>query len=131
MSMAHPTSTLETRKRLPVLLLGTVQASSEADGHAIEQAFDHDHGPGATRWKAGKPGEQTITVAFELPCALEQVTIQVEEQDVPRTQRSSSPSRRMAPSLTGNGFARNLPLARTARPGRTRPGPFNRTTSRT
>ncbi len=86
MSMAHPTSTLETRKRLPVLLLGTVQASSEADGHAIELAFDHDHGPGATRWKAGKPGEQTITVAFDLPCALEQVTIQVEEQDVPRTQ---------------------------------------------
>ena len=86
MTMVHPRSRLEPRKRLPVLLLATVRASSEADGHAIELAFDDDHGSGATRWKAGKPGEQTITVAFGLPCTLEQVTMQVEEQDVARTQ---------------------------------------------
>ena len=78
-------STLEVPK-LAVLLVGTVQASSEADGHAIELAFDHDQGPGATYWKAGQPGDQTVTVAFEQPCTIEQVTLQVEERAVPRTQ---------------------------------------------
>jgi hypothetical protein len=80
-----PSSTLEAPV-LAVLLLGTVRASSEADGHAIELAFDHDHGTGATHWKAGEPGEQTITVAFEQRCTVEQVSMEVEEREVARTQ---------------------------------------------
>ena len=41
-------SMTEAPKLLPVLLLGTVQATSEADGHAVELAFDHDQGLGST-----------------------------------------------------------------------------------
>lgn len=80
-----PHSTLEAAP-MAVLLLGTVRATSEADGHAIEQAFDHDHGPGATHWRAGEPGEQTITVDFEQPCTIEQVSMELEEREVARTQ---------------------------------------------
>jgi hypothetical protein len=71
---------------LAILLLGTVRASSEADGHAIELAFDHDHGPGGTHWKAGEPGEQTISVDLEQPCTIEEVSMEVEEREVARTQ---------------------------------------------
>ena len=41
-------SMTEAPNLLPVLLLGTVQATSEADGHAVELAFDHDQGLGST-----------------------------------------------------------------------------------
>lgn len=69
-----------------ILLLGTVHASYEADGHAIELAFDHDQGPGATHWKAGKPGVQTITVDLVQPCTVKEVSMEVEEREVARAQ---------------------------------------------
>lgn len=73
-------------QKLPLLSLAEVQASSEAKGQPILLAFDEGHGPGATYWKAGDPGEQTITVVFREPCSLEQVTIEVEEREITRTQ---------------------------------------------
>ncbi len=73
-------------QKLPLVALAEVQASSEAEGHPILFAFDEGMGPGATCWKAGDPGEQTITVTFREPCALAQVTMEVEERDIARTQ---------------------------------------------
>lgn len=73
-------------QKLLLLALAEVQASSEDDGYPILLAFDESEGPGATDWKAGDPGEQTITVAFREPCALERVTMEVEERDIAHTQ---------------------------------------------
>jgi len=73
-------------QKLPLLSLAEVQASSETEEHPILQAFDEGRGPGATYWKAGDPGEQTITVTFREPCTLTQVTMEVEEREVARTQ---------------------------------------------
>jgi hypothetical protein len=71
---------------IPVLSCAEVQTTSEAVGHPILFAFDDGDGPGGTHWRAGDPGEQTVTVAFREPCALEGVTMEVEEREVARTQ---------------------------------------------
>lgn len=73
-------------RKLPLVSLAEVQASSEADAHPILLAFDDGTGPGGTYWKAGDPGEQTITVTFREPCTLAQITMEVEEREVARTQ---------------------------------------------
>ena len=73
-------------QKLPHISLAEVQASSEAEGHPLLLAFDDGTGPGATYWKAGDPGEQTITVTFREPCTLAQITMEVEEREVERTQ---------------------------------------------
>lgn len=71
---------------MPLLALAEVRASSEDDGHPILLAFDDGEAPGSTCWKAQDPGEQTVTVAFREACRLRQVTMQVEEREVTRTQ---------------------------------------------
>ena len=63
-----------------------MHATSEAEGHPILLAFDEGQGPGGTCWKAGGRGEQTITVTFREPCRLAQVSMEVEEREVARTQ---------------------------------------------
>jgi hypothetical protein len=73
-------------QKLPLASLAEVRASSEAEGHPILLAFDEGEGPGATYWKAGDPGEQTITVTFREPCTLVQITMEVEEREIARTQ---------------------------------------------
>ncbi len=73
-------------QKLPLLSLAEVQASSEDEVHPILLAFDDAIEPGSTYWKAGDPGEQTITVTFREPCSLAQITIGVEEQKIGRTQ---------------------------------------------
>src|SRR5688572_31458871 len=49
------------------LFRSTVLVTSEAEGAPIERAFDGTRGPGASRWRAGTPGEQSITLAFDEP----------------------------------------------------------------
>ena len=71
---------------MPLLALAEVRASSEDDGHPILLAFDDGEGAGSTFWKAHDPGEQTVTVAFREACRFGQVTMQVEEREVTRTQ---------------------------------------------
>jgi hypothetical protein len=73
-------------QKLPLLSLAEVQVSSETEEHPILLAFDEGTGPGATYWKAGDPGAQTITVTFREPCTLAQVTMEVEEPEIARTQ---------------------------------------------
>ena len=73
-------------QKLPLVSLAEVQATSEEAGHPIVFAFDDSDGSGATSWKAGTPGEQTVTVVFRKACRVAQVTMQVEEREVARTQ---------------------------------------------
>ena len=63
-----------------------VQVSSESVEHPIDHAFDQNRGPGATRWVADAPGEQSVTLLFDRPQTIRQIEIEVEELAVSRTQ---------------------------------------------
>jgi len=69
-----------------IAALATVFVSSEHPDHPIEHAFDANEGPGASRWIAGAPGEQTVILAFDAPQTIRKVRLEVEERDTSRTQ---------------------------------------------
>ena len=66
--------------------LATVFVTSEDPDHPIEYAFDSEEGPGASRWIAGAPGQQTVVLAFDAPQVIRKVRLEVEERDTSRTQ---------------------------------------------
>lgn len=66
--------------------LATVFVTSEEPDHPIENAFDAEEGPGASRWIAGVPGQQTVILAFDAPQAIRKVRLEMEEHDTSRTQ---------------------------------------------
>jgi hypothetical protein len=90
-------------QKLPLPALAEVHATSEDAAHSILLAFDDGEGPGGTYWKAGDPGEQTVTVAFREGCRLAQVTMHVEEREVTRTQEAQ-----LALSTDGGRMYREL-----------------------
>ena len=69
--------------------VATVQVTSERTGHPIDNAFDPSRGPGASRWIAGGPGEQSVTLVFDSPQTIRRIGIEVEELAVSRTQELS------------------------------------------
>ena len=69
-----------------VAALATVAVTSEAADHPVENAFDNRRGPGGSRWVAETPGDQTLLLAFDAPQNLHQVSLEVEETQVSRTQ---------------------------------------------
>jgi len=66
--------------------LATVFVTSEASDHPVERLFDASGGPGGTRWVAGADGEQTLTLAFDTPQTIREVSVEAEERDLSRTQ---------------------------------------------
>ena len=66
--------------------LATVLVTSETPDFPVENAFDDHHGPGGSRWMAEEPGAQMLTVAFDAPQAIQQITLEVEEREIERTQ---------------------------------------------
>ena len=66
--------------------VATVQVTSEQTDHPIDNAFDPSRGPGGSRWIAGAPGEQSVTLVFDRPQTIRQIGIEVEELGVSRTQ---------------------------------------------
>ncbi len=64
----------------------TVLVTSEAPDHPVDHAFDQQRGPGGSRWVAGEPGEQTVTLAFDAPQAIRRIALEVEETEAARTQ---------------------------------------------
>ncbi len=69
-----------------IAALATVLVTSEAPDHPVDHVFDSQGGPGGSRWVAAEPGEQTLILAFDTPQTLRKVTLEVEEQEVSRTQ---------------------------------------------
>jgi hypothetical protein len=69
--------------------VATVQVTSEQTDHPIDNAFDPSRGPGGSRWIAGAPGEQSVTLVFDSPQTIRQIGIEVEELAVSRTQELS------------------------------------------
>lgn len=72
-----------------IAALATVLVTSEAPEHPIDHAFDRFRGPSGSRWVAGEPGEQTLILAFDTPQTIQTIRLEVEEQDMPRTQELS------------------------------------------
>jgi hypothetical protein len=69
-----------------IAALATVWVTSEAADYPIDNAFDNHRGPGGSRWVAGEPGPQRLILAFDAPQTLRLLHLEVEEQDVSRTQ---------------------------------------------
>lgn len=82
----HDSSHAYPEREIPVLSAATVLVSSEAEGHPLANVFDDKRGPGATQWIAAEPGDQKLIIAFHQPQTIRQVTLEIEEREVSRTQ---------------------------------------------
>ena len=71
---------------IDITATATVQVTSEDPAHPIEHVFDHQRGPGGSRWMAAEPGEQTLRLVFDTPQSMHQTIVEVEELEVSRTQ---------------------------------------------
>jgi hypothetical protein len=69
--------------------VATVQVTSEDADHPIDNAFDHNRGPGGSRWIADGPGEQTVILLFDSPQTIRKIGVEIEELAVSRTQELS------------------------------------------
>jgi hypothetical protein len=69
--------------------VATVQVTSEEADHPIDNAFDHNRGPGGSRWIADGPGEQTVILLFDSPQTIRKIGVEIEELAVVRTQELS------------------------------------------
>jgi hypothetical protein len=81
-----PAASTPMSGEIDVAAVATVLVTSEDPGHPVDHAFDDRRGPGATRWVAGEPGEQTVNLAFDAPQTIRRVVLEVEEHEVARTQ---------------------------------------------
>lgn len=82
----HDSSHAYPEREIPVLAVATITVTSEADGHPITCVFDEERGPGASQWIAAEPGDQKVIIAFHQPRTIRQITMEVEEREVGRTQ---------------------------------------------
>ncbi len=76
-------------REIDVAGTAVVQVTSELAAHPIDHAFDNSRGPGGSRWVAGEPGEQTIVLAFDTPQTVAEIELEIEEQEISRTQELS------------------------------------------
>lgn len=81
----------ETRRasdpgEIDIAAVASVTISSEDPDHPIENAFDGRRGPGASYWMAAGDGEQVIVLAFDSPQKVGHVLLEVDENDVARSQ---------------------------------------------
>jgi hypothetical protein len=67
--------------------VASVVVTSEDPDHPVENAFDHSRGLGASEWVAEETGEQSIVLAFDSPHAIRRIAIEVEENEVARSQK--------------------------------------------
>src|SRR3954449_9903223 len=81
-----PEAPAPTPGELDIAAVATVLVTSEDPEHPVDHAFDARRGPGASRWVAEGPGEQTVILAFDAPQAIRRVVLEVEETQVARTQ---------------------------------------------
>jgi hypothetical protein len=68
-----------------IAAIATVLVTSEAADHPIDCAFDHQRGPGGSRWVAAVPGEQRLILAFDTPQIIRTISLEIEELEVSRT----------------------------------------------
>jgi hypothetical protein len=64
--------------------IARVEVTSEDPQYPIEFAFNHGQGPG---WRAGRTGQQTIRLLFDVPQRLRRIWLRFAEPDTQRTQQ--------------------------------------------
>lgn len=69
-----------------IATLATMFVTTEAVDSPIDHAFDHQRGPGGSRWVAGKADEQQIILVFDIPQTIRTIRLEIEEREVSRTQ---------------------------------------------
>jgi hypothetical protein len=69
--------------------IATVLITSETSEHPIDNVFDDQRGPGGSRWVGAEPGEQTLILMFDTPQTIRHIRLEIEEQEVSRTQELS------------------------------------------
>jgi hypothetical protein len=84
-----PVEAASLEGQILVAEVATVQVTSEQASHPIDNVFDNRRGPGGSRWVADQPGEQTLVLVFDSPQTIRQVSLEVEELSVSRTQELS------------------------------------------
>ncbi len=82
----HPVTRDANTGEIEIAAVATVLVTSESPEHPIDHIFDDDRGQSGTRWIAGELGEQTVILAFDAPQTIDQILLEVEEPEVPRTQ---------------------------------------------
>jgi hypothetical protein len=85
----RPVSPAPQPEEKDIAAIATVFVSSETAEHPLDHAFDHQRGPGGSRWMAAEPGEQVLILAFDTPQAISKIILEVEESEVSRTQELS------------------------------------------
>lgn len=83
---ALPQASVSQRKTIDIVATATVLLTSEAAGYPIDNIFTAQRGPGASRWVAAEPGEQTLILAFDTPQTIQKIILEIEEREVSRTQ---------------------------------------------
>jgi hypothetical protein len=83
---ARSTEPIPLENAISIPDVAAVQVTSEEADHPIDNVFDHNRGPGGSRWIAGGPGEQTLIVLFDSPQTIRKIGLEVEELAVSRTQ---------------------------------------------
>ena len=73
-------------RELNIVDLAAVLVTSETPAFPVENIFDDRRGPGGSRWVAAEPGEQTLTIVFDAPQTIQRVVLEIEEEEVERTQ---------------------------------------------
>jgi hypothetical protein len=71
---------------LDIATVASVLVTSEAKDFPVENAFDGTRGPGANRWTAAEPGEQTLILEFDEPQDVHEIELEIEEREAYRVQ---------------------------------------------
>jgi hypothetical protein len=71
---------------LDIAAIATVIVTSEDATNPVDNIFDDQHGPGASRWVAAETGEQCLILDFDAPQTIHQIALEVEETEVNRSQ---------------------------------------------
>jgi hypothetical protein len=58
--------------------VATVRVTSEEADHPIDNVFDHNRGPGGSRWVAAEPGEQRVILLFDNPQTIRKIGVEIE-----------------------------------------------------
>lgn len=82
----QPITSAHRAPQKDIASIATVLVTSEDPDHPIDHVFDSQRGPGASRWIAAQPGEQTLILAFDAPQTIRKVLVEIEEPNISRTQ---------------------------------------------
>ena len=102
----QPITSAQRTPQKDIASIATVLVTSEDPDHPIDHVFDGQRGPGASRWIAAQPGEQTLILAFDAPQMIRKVLVEIEEPTIAAHKRwmSRSPTTEDKPGTRASGI---------------------------